>query len=55
MYVEVWGVCMCTWVGDLYSSARVVTKHGDRCLSPTGIKSVYDSVGIDSKEMYVYQ
>ena len=40
--------------GDLYSSAQDVTKHGDRCPSPTGVKSVYDGVGIDSREMYVY-
>ena len=42
-------------MGDLCSSAQGVTKHGDRCLSPTGAKNVYDGVGIDSKEMYAYQ
>ena len=55
MYVEAWGVCVCTQVGDLYPSAWGVTKHGDRCLSPTGVKSVYDGVGIDSKGMYAYR
>ena len=46
---------MCTQVGDLCLSARGVTKHGDRCPSPTGVKNVYDGVGIDSKEMYAYR
>ena len=46
--------CVCRW-GVLYSSAQGVTKHGDRCPSLTGIKSVYDGVGIDSREMYVYR
>ena len=46
---------MCTQVGDLYPSARGVTKHGDRCPSPTGVKNVYDGVGIDSKGMYAYR
>ena len=46
---------MCAQVGDLHSSARGVTKHRDRCPSPTGVKNVYDGVGIDSKEMYAYQ
>ena len=49
------GVYVCTLLGDMYSSAWVVTKHGDRCPSPTGVKSVYDGVGIDSKEMYAYR
>ena len=35
--------CVRRW-GDLYSSARGVTKHGDRCPSLTGVKSVYDGV-----------
>ena len=55
MYVEAQGICMCTQVGDLCSSARGVTKHGDRCPSPTGVKNVYDGVGIDSKGMYAYR
>ena len=55
MYVEARGVCVCTQVGDLYSSARGVTKHGDRCPSPMGVKSVYDGVSIDSREMYAYR
>ena len=55
MCIEVRDVCMCTQVGDLYPSARGVTKHGDRCLSPTGVKDVYDSVGIDSKGIYAYR
>ena len=46
--------CVCRW-GDLYSSMWGVTKHGDRCPSPMGVKSVYDGVGIDSREMYAYQ
>ena len=45
--------CVRRW-GTLYSSARGVTKHRDRCPSATGVKSVYDSVGIDSREMYAY-
>ena len=45
---------MCTQVGDLYLSAQGVTKHGDRCPSPTGVKNVYDGVGINSKGMYAY-
>ena len=55
MYVEARGVCVCTQVGDLYPSAQGVTKHGDRCLSPMGVKNVYDGVSIDSKGMYVYR
>ena len=55
MYVEARGVCVCTQVGDLCLSAQGVTKHGDRCPSPTGVKNVYDGVGIDSKGMYVYR
>ena len=39
----------------LYLSARGMTKHRDRCLSLTGVKSVYDDVGINSREMYVYR
>ena len=46
--------CVCRW-GDLYSSMQDVTKHGDQCPSPTGIKKVYDGVGINSREMYAYQ
>ena len=46
--------CVRRW-GDLCSSVRGVTKHGDRCPSLTGIKSVYDSVGINSREMYAYR
>ena len=46
--------CVHRW-GDLYLSVRGVTKHGDQCPSPTGIKSVYDGVGIDSREMYAYR
>ena len=48
---------MCVYIGGvvLYSSARDVTKHGDQCPSPMGVKSVYDSVGIDSREMYAYR
>ena len=46
--------CVRRW-GTLYLSAWGVTKHGDRCLSPMGIKSVYDGVGMDSREMYVYR
>ena len=55
MHIEARDVCVCTQVGDLYPSARGVTKHGDRCLSPTGIKDVYDGVSIDSKGMYAYR
>ena len=47
-------VCVCRW-GTLYSSAWGMTKHGDRCPSPTGIKSVYDGVGINPREMYAYR
>ena len=56
LYVLRCGVYACVrrW-GGLYSSARDVTKHGDRCPSPTGVKSVYDGVGIDSREMYAYR
>ena len=46
---------MCMQVGDLCPSARGVTKHGDRCPSPTGVKDVYDGVGIDSKRIYAYR
>ena len=46
---------MCMQVGDLYPSARGVTKHGDRCPSLTGVKDVYDGVGIDSKRIYAYR
>ena len=46
--------CVCRW-GALYLSAWGVTKHGYRCPSPTGVKSVYDGVGIDSREMYAYR
>ena len=45
--------CVRRW-GDLYLSAQGMTKHGDRCPSPMGVKSVYDGVGIDSREMYAY-
>ena len=45
--------CVCRW-GALYSSARGMTKHGDRCPSLTGVKDVYDGVGIDSKGIYAY-
>ena len=55
MCIEARNVCVCTQVGDLYLSARGVTKHGDRCPSPTGVKDVYDGVGIDSKRIYAYQ
>ena len=55
MCVEARGVCVCTQVGALCSSARGVTKHRDRCLSPMGVKNVYDGVGIDSKEVYAYR
>ena len=56
LYMLRYGVYACVhrW-GALCSSAWDVTKHGDRCLSPTGVKSVYDSVGIDSREMYAYR
>ena len=47
-------VCVRRW-GDLCSSTWGVTKHGDRCPSLTGVKSVYDGVGIDSREMYAYR
>ena len=46
--------CVRRW-GDLCSSARGVTKHGDQCPSPMGVRSVYDGVGIDSREMYAYR
>ena len=46
--------CVRRW-GALCSSMRGVTKHGDRYLSPMGVKSVYDGVGIYSREMYVYR
>ena len=55
MCIEARDVCVCTQVGDLYPSARGVTKHGDQCPSPTGIKDVYDGVGIDSKGIYAYR
>ena len=55
MYVEAWGVCVCTQVDDLCPSARGVTKHRDRCPSLMGVKNVYDGVGIDSKEVYAYR
>ena len=56
LYMLRYGVyaCVRSW-GALCSSARDVTKHGDRCPSPTGVKSVYDGVGIDSREMYAYR
>ena len=53
--MEAWDVCVCMQVGDLYPSMRGVTKHGDRCPSPTGVKDVYDGVGIDSKRIYAYR
>ena len=53
--IETWDVCVCTQVGDLCPSAWGVTKHGDWCPSPTGVKDVYDGVGIDSKRIYAYR
>ena len=55
MCIEAQDVCVCMQVGDLYPSARGVTKHGDRCPSPMGVKDVYDGVGIDSKGIYAYR
>ena len=55
MCIEARDVCVCTQVGDLYPSARGVTKHGDRCPSPMGVKDVYDGVGIDSEGIYAYR
>ena len=46
--------CVRRW-GALCSSAWGMTKHRDRCPSLMGVKSVYDGVGIDSREMYAYQ
>ena len=45
-----WDICMCRCVWHLYSSVWVVTKHGGRSLSPTGVNWVSDGVGIDSTE-----
>ena len=56
LYMLRYGVYACVrrW-GTLCSSMRDVTKHRDQCPSLMGVKSVYDGVGIDSREMYAYR
>ena len=56
MYSEGGAGCMriCVNGALVCSSARDVTKHGDRSPFPTSVSWVSDRVGIDSKEIYAY-